>query len=275
MVQGLAEYRKRKEEEEARREEAKKPKFNRFALQKDGDSVVVRFAQEIDFSAKNYDESRGIGFVNVEHKCGDDPKNGWKNRANCSDESQGACFPCEKVKDYDVDWNQRKGWKQQEKFYINLIAGAPREEVETVNGQEKKRYFTTDIDKKTGDGEVYLLEQSTHNGIYDDLANYFLEEELSGATITDKFFKITRKGNLYNNTEYSVLALKEIPKGAKDLSEFELVNITEDALKEVPYAQQEAFYFRGVSARAEETPAESQEDRQPVGAGSTGSNEKW
>lgn len=271
MVEGLAAYRKRKEEEEARRAEAQKPRFNRFALKKDGDSVVVRFAQEIDFSANNYDENRGLGFVNIEHKNGSDAKNGWKNRGNCTEESQGACFPCEKVKDYSVEWNARKGWKQKETFYINLIAGEPREEVVQVDGQEKKRYFTTDVDKKTGDGVVYLLEQGTYNGIHDDLANYFLEEDLSGGTITDKFFKITRKGNLYNDTSYSVLALKELPKGAKDLSEFELVNISEDALKEIPYAQQEAFYYRGMSS----TPAAAVEEKVPAEAGSTGSNSKW
>lgn len=248
MALGLAEYKKRKAEEEARREAASKPKVQRFALKKDGDSVVVRFAQEIDFDAKNYDEAVGIGFVNIEHTSGADPKNGWKNRANCSMESQGACLPCEKVQDHTVEWANRKGWKQKEKFYINVIGGAPTEEKYTKpNGDEGTRYFTSDIDRKTGDGTVYLLEQGTYNGIYDDLADYFLEEELSGGTITDKFFKITRKGSGFNDTSYSVLALKELPKDAKSLKDFTLYNIKEDVLVEVPYAQQDAFYHKGVA----------------------------
>lgn len=271
MVQGLAEYRKRKAEEEARREEASKPRINRFALKKDGDSAVVRFAQEIDFDANNYDEGRGIGFVNVEHTCGDDPKNGWKNRANCSEESQGACFPCEKVKNYEVDWNARKGWKQKERFYINVIGGDVIEETYTKpNGEEGTRYFTGNINRETGDGTVYLLEQSTHNGIYDSLADYFLEEEVSGGTITDKFFKITRKGSTYNDTSYGVTPLKELPKDAKSLDDFELYNIKDDVLVEVPYAQQEAFYYKGISTSAASAGTEKSEDKS-----ATSTDETW
>lgn len=272
MVQGLADYRKRKAEEEARREEASKPKVQRFNLLRDGDSAVVRFAQEIDFDAKNYSEDRGIGFVNIEHTCGDDPKNGWRNRANCSKESQGDCLPCEKVTNYEVDWNARKGWKQKEKFYINVVGGEPKE-VPNPRNPDKTVWVTTDIDKETGDGTVYLLEQGTFNGIYDDLANYFLEEDLSGGTITDKYFKITRKGSDYNDTSYSVLALKELPKDAKGLDEFELYNIQDDILVEVPYAQQEAFYYRGVSTSAANGNAETKE--QESAGSATGSDDTW
>lgn len=275
MALGLAEYKKRKAEEEARKEAASKPKIQRFALKKDGDSAVIRFAQEIDFDAKNYDESRGIGFVNIEHTCGSDPKNGWKNRANCSIESQGACLPCELVSDYSVDWANRKGWKQKEKFYINVVGGAPIEEKYTKpNGEEGTRYFTSDIDRKTGDGTVYLLEQGTYNGIYDALADYFLEEEVSGGTITDKFFKITRKGSGFNDTSYGITALKEVPKDAKDLGDFELYNIKEDVLVEVPYAQQDAFYHRGVSVGVGETTPVNESAPEASGS-ATGTQDTW
>lgn len=124
VLEGLAAYKARKDAEEARREAASKPKLNRFNLVKDGDSAVVRFAQEIDPDAANYSAERGIGFVNIEHNH-PDPNNGWKNRANCSLESQGACLACEKVQNSSVEWDKRKGWKQKEKFYINIIAGEP------------------------------------------------------------------------------------------------------------------------------------------------------
>lgn len=254
VLEGLAAYKARKAAEDARRDAAQKPRIARFALKKDGDSAVIRFAQEIDFDAANYNEDRGIGFVNIEHTSGADPKNGWKNRANCSTDSQGACLPCEKVADYSVEWNERKGWKQKEKFYINVIGGEPREEVETVNGNEKKRYFTTDIDRKTGDGTVYLLEQGTYNGIWDALAAYALDED-SGATITNVFFKITRKGSGFNDTSYVLTPLKDIPADAKSLDDFELVNIREDVLVEVPYAQQDAFYHKGLYS--EDAPREA------------------
>jgi len=276
MALGLAEYKARKAAEDARREQAGKPRTQRLALEKDGDSAIVRFAQEMDYDGKNYDEKAGIGFVNVEHTCGADPKNGWKNRANCSIDTQGACYACERVGDYAVEWNDRKGWKQKEKFYINLVGGEPREVTKTENGKERKVYFTTDIDRKTGDGTVYLLEQSTHNGIYDQLADYFLEEEVSGGTITDKFFKISRKGSGFNDTQYSVTPLKEIPADAKALSEFELYDVKEDVLVEVPFAQQEAFYFKGVAGVSDVAgaPAVSTPASAPAGS-ATGTAEGW
>lgn len=267
VLEGLAAYKARKQEQEARREAASKPRFARFALEKDGDSAIIRFAQEIDFDAKNYNEERGIGFVNIEHTNGDDPKNGWRNRANCSTESQGACVPCEKVTNSNVPWDQRKGWKQKERFYINVIGGEQREVVEKVNGNEVKRYYTTDVDRKTGDGTVYLLEQSTYKGIWDDLSAYFLEEEVSGGTITDKFFKITRRGKEFNDTSYGITPLKELPKDAKDLSEFELVDIKNDVLTEVPYNQQGAFYNKGLGSKSDESNNVSDDN--------TGTESKW
>jgi len=262
MSLGLKEYQARKAEEEARREAASKPKVNRLSLEKDGDSVIVRFAQELDHDAKNYNEDRGIGFVNIEHNH-PDPKVGWRNRASCSIETQGACLPCEKVANRDVEWADRKGWKQKEKFYINVVAGEPREVKETRNNREYTKYLPTNIDEDTGDGTVYLLEQGTYNGIYNDLANYFLESKISGDTITNKYFKISRKGSGFNDTSYSVLALQDIPKKAKSLDDFELYNIKEDVLVEVPYNQQEAFYYRGIesdySAPAKGAPVEESE----------------
>lgn len=246
VLEGLAAYKQRKEAEEARRAASDRPKIQRFALEKDGDSAIVRFAQEIDFDSKNYDESLGIGFVNIEHTNGADPKNGWKNRANCTIDSQGKCFPCEKVSNRDVEWENRKGWKQKEKFYINVIAGEPREVVEKSGSGERKRYFTTDLADDAKDGRVYLLEQGVYNGIYNDLSNYLLEEKVSKGTITNKFFKITRRGSGFNDTSYSILPIDVLPKSAADLSEFELYNVKEDVLVEVPYNQQEAFYFRGI-----------------------------
>lgn len=260
-LKGLAAYRARKEEQDRREAERNRPKIQRFALEKDGDSAIVRFAQEIDPDAKHYDESLGMGFVNIEH-VNPDRTNGWKNRGNCTLTSQGACYPDELVQDKTVDWNDRKGWKQKEKFYINVIAGEPREVIEKKGKYENVRTYGTDIDQATGDGVVYLLEQGTYNGIYDTLAEMATDDE----TITDHYYKIKRKGNEYNDTSYLITKLKEIPADAKPLSEFELINFEEDVMNEVPYAQQEAFYWRGVE-RADAPLVE--EEREPVGAGSS------
>jgi predicted Fe-S protein YdhL (DUF1289 family) len=266
MALGLAEYKARKQAEEERREAASRPRVQRFALEKDGHSAIVRFAQEMDYDGKNFNEARGIGFVNVEHTCGADPKNGWKNRANCTIDSQGACYGCERVGDYAVEWEDRKNWKQKEKFYINVIAGPQREVKYTKpNGEEGTRYFTTDLDDDAKEGEVYLLEQGTFNGIYDDLANYFLTSKISKDTITTKSFKITRKGSGFNDTSYSIMPIEELPKDAKSLDDFELYNIKEDVLVEVPYAQQEAFYFKNISVGAPAAASSAPRESAPAG----------
>lgn len=268
MSLGLKEYQERKRAEEARREEAAKPRVPRFALQKDGDSAVIRFGQEIDADAKNYDAAAGIGVVHIFHNNGDDPKNGFMNAAKCSTETQGACLACEKVQNSAVEWENRKGWKQKEKFVINVIGGEPREVVETVNGKEKKKYFTTDLADDAKGGTVYLLEQSTYNGIYDALSNFFLNTKASKETILGKTFQITRKGSGFNDTSYSIIPVEDLPKTATPLSEFELVDVN-DVLPEVPYAQQAAFYAKGSTVASEE------KEPVAVGAGSASAEESW
>lgn len=254
MSLGLKEYQERKAAEEARREEASKPKVQRFALEKDGDSAVVRFAQEIDVDAKGYSADTGIGVVHIFHVNGDDPKNGFRNAAKCSSETQGACYPDERVSDYAVEWDNRKGWKQKEKFVVNLVAGEPREVTVRENGQEKKRYFTTDLPDDAKGGTVYLLEQSTYNGIYDTLVKFFLNTKASKETILGKTFQISRKGSSFNDTSYNIIPVEDLPKGATPLSEFELVDV-QDVLPEIPYAQQKAFYHKGSAVAEESAPA--------------------
>lgn len=253
VIEGIAAYKARKAEQESAREAASKPRVQKFGLEKDGDSAVVRFAQEIDFDAKGYSEEAGIGFVNLEHTH-PDPKLGWRNRGNCTTGSQGACYPCEKRGDSTVEWEDRKGWKTKEKFYVNLVGGEPREVKEKVNGKDVTRYFTTDVNRTTGDGVIYLLDQSTYKGIYDQLTENAVEDE----TILATFWKITRKGNNFNDTSYTLTKLKEVPAKAKAVSEFELYNIKEDVLREVPYAQQAAFYNRGITG-TEDGPSASED----------------
>jgi hypothetical protein len=269
MSLGLKEYQERKAVEEARREEAAKPKIQRFALEKDGDSATIRFGQEMDHDAKGVDPEVGIGVVHVFHNNGDDPKNGFMNAAKCSIESQGACYGDERVQDYSVDWAERKGWKQKEKFVINLVAGEPREVVEKVNGKEKKKYYTTDLPDDAKGGTVYLLEQSTYNGIYDSLAKFFLNPKASKDTILGKTFEISRKGSNFNDTSYTVIAVEDLPKSATALTEFELVDVQE-VVPEVEYAQQDAFYHKGSAA-----PAAASSDAPAATGSATSTDESW
>lgn len=271
MPLGLKEYKERKAAEEARREESSKPRFQRFALEKDGSSAVVRFAQEMDPDAAGYDPEVGHGGVLNFHNNGDDPKNGFKNAARCSAESQGACYGCERVQDYSIEWDSRKAWKQKEKFAINLIAGEPREVTVTENGQEKKKFYTTDLPDDHKGGSLYLLEQSTFNGIYDALAAYFLNEKASKGTILNKTFQISRKGSGFNDTSYSIIPVEDLNDDATPISEFELIDVENDVIPEVDYAQQDAHYHRGASMAR---PAPEQKEESAVSS-PTGTNEPW
>lgn len=268
-LKGLAAYKARKDSMEADRNAAaarrEEGSANFFKLVRDGDSAVVRFAQEIDPDATGYTEAAGLGYVNIEHR-NPDKANGWKNKANCSTESQGACLPCEYVADRDVEWNDKKGWKQKEQFYVNVIAG-PSEEIEFKG---KTHNLTTSINQSKGEGEVYLLAQSTWKGIYDQLAEYAMDDE----TILDTYFKITRKGDEFNNTSYILTKGKAVPAGAKDLSEYTLVDIENVINKEIPYAQQEAFYWRGVD-RPGHASATAEPNRELVSVGTTSASDEW
>ena len=236
---GLKARQNRVREEEARKEAAEN-RVAKFSLEGDGDSAVIRFIQELDVDAKNYSNKNGIGGTRLEHSNPEDEQ-GWRRRAQCSVETQGGCFACDKRNDYNVEWDDRKKWGAKERFLINVVGGTPREVETTNNGRKRTGYYTTDIDLKTGDGTVYLLEQSVHNGIYEALVEYFLEEEVSGGTITDKFFKVKRNGSEYNNTSYVLTPLSAIPDKAKDVEDFEVV---EDLyVQDVPLKQQEAFYY--------------------------------
>jgi len=57
----------------------------------DGQSLKIRFMQEIDPNSENYNEKAGSAFIAVEHSNPAD----YKRKALCSIEDQGRCFGCE------------------------------------------------------------------------------------------------------------------------------------------------------------------------------------
>jgi hypothetical protein len=99
-----------------------------------------------------------------------------------------------------------------------------------------------------------------------------LNAKASKDTILSKTFQITRKGSGFNDTSYSVIPVEDLPKTATPLSEFELIDVTE-VLPEVPYAQQEAFYYKGLSATASVTGDAASSDTESASSVST--TESW
>jgi len=79
-----------------------------FLKLKDGQSVTIRFLQELDESGKYYDESRGLAVTVFEHLDPDNPS----VRFLCTAEEEGKCVGCERV----VVSNR---WKRRSRIFIN------------------------------------------------------------------------------------------------------------------------------------------------------------
>ena len=78
----------------------------------DGQSVKIRFMQEIDPNSENYNEKAGTAFIAVEHTNPDH----YQRKALCSIEDQGRCFGCEMHRrDPKAKWGGKK------RFYANVI----------------------------------------------------------------------------------------------------------------------------------------------------------
>ena len=72
----------------------------------DGESLKIRFLQEIDPDSENYDERAGTAFIAVEHTNPDH----YQRKALCSIEDQGRCFGCEQ---HRRDPKAKSGGKQR------------------------------------------------------------------------------------------------------------------------------------------------------------------
>jgi hypothetical protein len=74
-----------------------------------------------------------------------------------------------------------------------------------------------------------------------------IEQATEIGTITDKWFKIKRKGAGQTDTSYLLTPLGKHDKNVEDFEVFDLDN----AVRTVPYAMQKAHYFDGEAAPAE------------------------
>lgn len=144
----------------------------------------------------------------------------WSIKALCTI-GDDECYGCEQHKaDYTA------GWKQKRKLYINVLVDNGKDEPYVAilsQGYSGKSITPT------------LLEYATDNG-----------------TITDVWFKIKRQGEK-TDTSYTILPTKEESPNVEDYEVFDLSN----AFRDIPYAEQEAFYNRGNagSAAVESKPA--------------------
>ena len=182
----------------------------------DGESVKIRFLQELDPDSPNYLEKNGLGFIAAEHT---NPKN-YKSKALCTSDDQGRCWACEQHrKDY------KAGWKARSRLYINVL-----------------------VDDGKEDPYVAILSQGTSGkSITPTLIEYAGEM----GSVSNLTWRLKRSGT-GTSTEYVGISLGQ-DKESLDISKYELFQLEKVAVKEIPYEEQEKFYMVGESEEQSST----------------------
>ena len=188
-----------------------KPKYEgtgqkvRWVKLADGQSAKVRFVSELDTDSANYNENRGLAVVVAEHT---NPKD-YKRKAACTMESEGRCFGCEMAKK-----EPKAGWQRRLRFYANVL----------INDGTEDPYIAV--------WSQGISKQSAFNTIRD----YALE---TGA-ISNVEWKLKRNGQGIE-TNYTLIPTKPDTEPYA-WGESEVFNL-EKVVREVPYPEQEAFFF--------------------------------
>ena len=186
----------------------------RWVKLEDGESVKIRFLQELDPDSPDYNDKLGLGFIAVEHT---NPKD-YRRKALCTMEDQGKCWGCEQHrKDY------KAGWKGRSRLYINVL-----------------------VDDGKEDPYVAILSQgSSGKTVTPTLIEYAGEM----GSITNLMWRIKRSGTK-TDTSYTIIPLAK-DEVKFDASGLELYKLEETAIRDLPYANQEAF-FNGEGVQEEE-----------------------
>jgi hypothetical protein len=217
-IRGLAAIkemqRKQKEAQEAR----ERPKAEWFKWPKGVTTATALFLQEMDEGAAGYKPERDLGFIQVEHQA--PGPEGYKRRANCTHESEGECYACERhAQDY------KEGWRQRSNLYINAL-----------------------VDFGQGEGPQVVVIQRNANSSF---VQALIEEAVEENTITANNYKITKVGE-GTTTQWLLKGLKD----RFDDSAVEVYNLKETAVRAIPYEKQAEYYgavYSGGASSSEET----------------------
>lgn len=188
----------------------------------DGESLKIRFLQELDADSPNYNDKTGLGFIAVEHT---NPKD-YRRKALCTMDDQGKCWGCEQHrKDY------KAGWKGRSRLYINVL-----------------------VDDGKQDPYVAILSQgSSGKTITPTLIEYAGEM----GSITNLMWRVKRTG-AKTDTSYTAIPLQK-DEAAFDFASLELYKLEDVAVRDLPYAEQESF-FKGESESTDSQDSSSNVD---------------
>ncbi|QNO12500.1 ssDNA-binding protein [Streptomyces phage MulchMansion] len=140
----------------------------------DGQSVRVRFLQEMDAESEGYDKTRGTGTLAVEHVVFVKSLKRMY-RTTCTIEDEGRCYGCERARAGDKEFAQKRN------YYINVL-------VDFMDGEAPK---------------TMILSRSLGSSFFGQL----FEEAEEAGTITAVNYKITRRGS-GTDTKWSLREMK-------------------------------------------------------------------
>lgn len=188
----------------------------RWLQLKDGQSMKIRFLQEVDPDSEFYIEKAGLAFIAVEHSNPDH----YQRKALCTIDDQGRCFGCEQHR-----LNPKAKWGGKKRFYANVLVAEEGE-----------------------DPYVAILSQ----GLGSKSAT---EEVIAYAgevgSITNTNWKLKRSGTAME-TSYSIIPTPTKDMQPLDIDKYELFDLEKTAVREVAYEDQEEFYLGITSVNSEE-----------------------
>jgi hypothetical protein len=190
-----------------------KPTYNggdenkaRWLKVEDGESVKIRFLQELDADSPNYNDKLGCGFIALEHT---NPKD-YRRKALDTMESEGRDWANEQHRK-----DPKVGWKARTRLYINVL----------VDDGKEAPY-------------VAILSQGTSGKT---ITPTLIEYAGEMGSITNTMWRIKRNG-MKTDTSYTIIPLAK-DETPFDFSAFELYDLEKTAVRNVPYAEQESFYL--------------------------------
>jgi len=183
-------------------ENAPKVKWLKLA---DGQSVKIRFIEELDEDSANYNADRGLALVVKEHT---NPKD-YKRKAVDTMETEGRDWAEEMHRK-----DPKAGWRARLRFYCNVL----------VDDGIEAPYVAI--------WNMGISKQSSFNTIR--------EYALETGSISNVLWKLKRNGQ---GTETNYTLIPNVPDSEPfKWDGYEFFNL-DKVVREVPYPEQEAFYF--------------------------------
>jgi hypothetical protein len=184
----------------------------------DGQSAKIRFVNELDSDSAHFSEDRGLAVVVSEHT---NPKD-YKRKAACTQDSEGRCFGCEMARK-----EPKNGWRARLRFYTNVL-----------------------VDDGLEDPYVAVWSQGiSKQSAFNTVREYALET----GSVSNLQWKLKRNGQ---GMETNYTLIPSVPDSEPFAwGEIEPFNL-EKVVREVPYPEQEAFYFGFETSSATSTNAD-------------------